>query len=55
MRSFDDDHGDHWQAAVLDASYGGAVLVFSKSGSSTILKSELLAANLPTQNRCSQR
>ena len=46
MRSFDDELGGYWQAAVLDASYGGAVLVFSKSGSTTVLKSELYTANL---------
>lgn len=46
MRSFDDDRGEHWQAAVLDASYGGAVLVFSTFGSTTILKSTLHPANL---------
>lgn len=46
MRTFDDEQGSHWQAAVLDASYGNALLVFSKLGSTTVLKSDLYAANL---------
>lgn len=29
MRTFDDDHGQRWQAALLEASYGDFVLVFS--------------------------
>ena len=29
MRSFDDSHGQHWQAALLDGSYGNVMLVFS--------------------------
>lgn len=29
MRSFEDSHGQHWQAALLGASYGSMMLVFS--------------------------
>lgn len=29
MRSFEDSHGQHWQAALLDGSYGNVMLVFS--------------------------
>ena len=29
MRSFDDNHGRQWQAALLEASYGNISLVFS--------------------------
>lgn len=29
MRSFEDSHGQHWQAALLDGSYGNIMLVFS--------------------------
>lgn len=29
MRSFEDSHGQRWQAALLDASYGNVMLVFS--------------------------
>ncbi len=46
MRAFDDEEGGHWQAAVLDASYGNALLVFSQIGGSGVLKSDLYAANL---------
>ncbi len=46
MRSFDDKQGNRWQAAVLDASWGNAVLVFSRLGAPEVLKSELHASNL---------
>lgn len=46
MRTFDDEKGGHWQAAVLDASHGNAILVFSQIGGSGVLKSDLYAANL---------
>ena len=46
MRSFQDEQGRHWQAAVLDASWGNAVLVFSRLGATEVLKAELHAANL---------
>ena len=32
MRSFDDDRGGHWQAALLEASFGNVMLVFSRIG-----------------------
>lgn len=46
MRSFEDEQGNVWQTAVLDASYGNAVLVFSGLKSAEVLKSELYAAKL---------
>lgn len=46
MRSFQDGQGKPWQAAILDASWGNAVLVFTPLGSSEVLKCELHAANL---------
>ncbi|MGN6706556.1 MAG: hypothetical protein ACTHJO_10915 [Rhodanobacter sp.] len=46
MRSFEDIHGDHWQAALLDASYGNVRLVFSRAGVGEIRQLALSAENL---------
>ena len=46
MRSFNDAQGGHWQAAVLDASYGNTLVVFSHEGSSVIRQAVLDAENL---------
>lgn len=46
MRSFEDDQNQAWQVAVLDASYGSVVLVFSGLGSAKLLKGELYAADV---------
>lgn len=46
MRSFEDEHNQAWQAAVLDASYGSVMLIFSQLGSTDLLKGDLPAADL---------
>ncbi|MEO8857695.1 MAG: hypothetical protein ABI343_11975 [Burkholderiaceae bacterium] len=46
MRSFDDTQGSQWQAAVLDASYGSMLLVFSHAGDSVVRKLAMSAENL---------
>lgn len=46
MRSFDDSRGGHWQAALLDASYGNVRLVFSHAGDGEIRQLALAAENL---------
>ena len=45
MRSFDDEHGRHWQAALLEASFGNVMLIFSRLGASGVLHAALEAAN----------
>ena len=46
MRSFDDAQGNRWQAAMLEASYGIMLVIFSRTGSDEVLKNELDAASL---------
>lgn len=46
MRSFDDEHGNPWQAALLEASYGTIMLVFSRIGAGDILQTLLDATHL---------
>jgi hypothetical protein len=46
MRSFDDTQGSQWQAAVLDASYGSMLLVFSSAGDSLVRKLAMSAENM---------
>lgn len=46
MRSFDDAQGNHWQAALMDASYGSTVVVFSCAGSGVLRKAVLDAENM---------
>lgn len=46
MRSFDDELGHHWQAAIMEASYGNVLLVFSRLGASDVLQATLDAAHL---------
>ena len=46
MRSFDDTSGNPWQVAVLDASYGNMLLVFSHAGDLTVRKTVMAAENL---------
>lgn len=43
MRTFDDAQGRSWQAALMDASYGGVVLVFGRIGGSEVLQKNLEA------------
>ncbi|WIG55458.1 MAG: hypothetical protein OJF61_001244 [Rhodanobacteraceae bacterium] len=45
MRSFDDEHGGHWQAALLEASFGNVVLIFSRIGAGGVLHTPLDTAN----------
>lgn len=45
MRSFDDEHGGHWQAALMEASFGNVLLVFSRIGAQGVLHTTLDAAN----------
>lgn len=46
MRTFDDNQGNAWQAAVLDASYGTMVLVFSRAGDGMVRKGLMDAENV---------
>ncbi len=46
MRSFDDAQGNRWEAAMLDASYGIMLVIFSRMGGDEVLKNELDAASL---------
>ncbi len=46
MRSFDDPLGQRWQAALLEASYGDFVLVFSPLQGSETRQKPLHADNL---------
>lgn len=46
MRSFDDNRGSHWQAALLEASFGNVMLVFSRIGGDGALQRALEADNL---------
>lgn len=45
MRSFDDKQGGHWQAALMEASFGNVLLVFSRIGAEGVLHTALDAAN----------
>jgi hypothetical protein len=51
MRSFDDTRGGQWQAAVLEASYGSTLVVFSRLGDSAVRKTELDAENMGLAER----
>lgn len=46
MRSFDDAAGGHWQAALLEASYGNILLVFSCIDGEGVLKKPIDADSL---------
>jgi len=45
MRSFDDGHGGHWQAALMEASFGNVLLVFTRIGTEGVLRAPLDSAN----------
>lgn len=45
MRSFDDDKHDHWQAAVMEASFGNTLMVFTRIGGDETLQTSLNATN----------
>lgn len=46
MRSFDDNAGGHWQAALLEASFGNVLVIFSRIGGDGALHVPLHSANL---------
>ncbi len=46
MRSFQDQAGNHWQAALLEASYGTILLVFSPLGGAELRQLPSPAQNL---------
>jgi len=37
MRNFDDAAGGHWQAALMEGSFGGVVLIFGRIGDEQVL------------------
>jgi len=37
MRNFDDAQGGHWQAALIEGSFGDVVLVFGRIGGDQVL------------------
>lgn len=41
MRMFDDAQGRHWQAALMDASYGDVLLIFGRIGGAEVLQAPL--------------
>jgi hypothetical protein len=45
MRSFDDGHGGQWQAALMEASFGNVLLIFSRIGGEGVLHETLDIAN----------
>lgn len=45
MQSFDDNQGRHWQAALLEASFGNVMLIFSRIGGEGVLQKTLDTAN----------
>lgn len=45
MRSFDDEHGGQWQAALMEASFGNVLLVFTRIGAEGVLRTQLDSAN----------
>lgn len=45
MRSFDDEQGGHWQAALLEASFGNVMLIFSRIGGEGVLQKTLDTGN----------
>ncbi len=46
MRSFEDSHGQHWQAALLDGSFGNIMLVFSPMQSGMIRRRALQVSTM---------
>ncbi|MGH8118703.1 MAG: hypothetical protein ACREPJ_15620 [Rhodanobacteraceae bacterium] len=46
MRSFDDKHGSHWQAALMEASFGNVLLIFTRIGGEGVLQRPLETANM---------
>lgn len=46
MRNFNDENGHSWQAALMEASYGNIMLIFSRNGIDDIRQTLLGAAHL---------
>lgn len=46
MRSFDDEQGNPWQAALMEASYGNIMLIFSRNETDDTRQTLLSAAHL---------
>lgn len=46
MRSFDDNAGHHWQAALMQASFGNVLMVFSRIGDDGVYKRPLATETL---------
>lgn len=46
MRSFDDNRGGHWQAALMEASFGNVLMIFSRIGGEGVLHKPLDTANV---------
>ncbi len=51
MRSFNDEHGHPWQAALMEASYGNVLLLFSRIGADDVLQAQLSASHLREAER----
>jgi len=45
MRSFEDDRGGRWQAALMEASFGNVLLIFTRIGADGVLHKALDTAN----------
>lgn len=45
MRSFDDERGGHWQSALMEASFGNVLMVFSRIGAEDVFHTTLDSAN----------
>lgn len=46
MRSFDDVQGGHWQAALMEASFGNVIAIFSRIGGEGALRAPLNAPSM---------
>lgn len=44
MRSFDDNQGGHWQAALMQASFGNVLMIFTRIGDDGVYKKPLATA-----------
>lgn len=46
MRSFEDERGNHWQAALLEGSFGDVLVIFSRIGRDETRQNSLDAINI---------
>lgn len=51
VRSFDDDRGGQWQAALMEASFGSTLLVLSRIGGNGVQVKPLHTANFGEAER----